>query len=39
MGKSYTVRLIDALNMGLVDDVIFGREVLTEWENILLNVL
>ena len=35
MGKSYTVRLVDALNMGLVDDVIFGREVLTEWPNIL----
>lgn len=35
MGKSYTCRLIDALNMGLVDDVIFGREVLTEWEPIL----
>lgn len=39
MGKSYTVRLVDALNMGLVDDVIFGREVLTEWKNILLNIL
>ena len=35
MGKSYTCRLIDALNMGLVDDVIFGREVLTAWEPIL----
>ncbi len=34
-----TVRLVDALNMGLVDDVIFGREVLTEWKNILLNIL
>lgn len=35
MGKSYTCRLIDALNMGLVDDVIFGKEVLTEWVPIL----
>ena len=36
MGKSYTCRLIDALNMGLVDDVIFGREVLSAWEPILM---
>jgi len=35
MGKSYTCRLIDALNMGLVDDVIFGREVLTAWQPLL----
>lgn len=35
MGKSYTVRLIDALNMGLVDEVIIGREVLTQWEKTL----
>lgn len=35
MGKSYTVRLVDTLNMGLVDDVIFGKEVLTEWPTIL----
>lgn len=35
MGKSYTVRLVDALNMRLVDDVIFVREVLAEWRKIL----
>lgn len=35
MGKPYTVRLLDALNMGLVDDVIFGKEVLQEWRKIL----
>ena len=34
-GKSYLCRLIDALNQGLVDDVIFGREVFTEWPKIL----
>lgn len=27
-GKSYLCRLIDLLNMGLVDEVVFGREVL-----------
>lgn len=30
-GKSYLCRIIDALNMGLVDEVIVGREVLTRW--------
>lgn len=39
MGKPYTVRLIDALNMGLVDDVVFGKEVLTEWPKILSQYL
>ena len=34
-GKSYLCRFIDALNMGLIDDLIIGREVLTEWEKIL----
>ena len=34
-GKSYLCRLIDALNQGLVDDVIFGAEVFTEWPKIL----
>ncbi len=28
MGRSYLCRLIDLLNMGLVDEVIFGREIL-----------
>ena len=37
-GKSYLVRLVDILNMGLVDEVIFGREVLTEWEAILREI-
>lgn len=30
-GKSYLCRIIDMLHMGFVDEVIFGREVLTEW--------
>ncbi|MBQ6343052.1 MAG: hypothetical protein IJI41_08030 [Anaerolineaceae bacterium] len=34
-GKSYLCRFIDALNMGLIDDLIIGKEVLTEWEKIL----
>ena len=35
LGKSYLTRLIDILNMRLVDDIIFGREVLTAWPEIL----
>src|ERR1019366_5521278 len=38
-GRSYLCRILDMLHMGLVDEVIFGREVLTrlpklarEWE-------
>lgn len=33
-GKSYLCRLIDSMHMGLVDEVIFGREVLTRWPEI-----
>lgn len=33
-GKSYLCRLIDLLNMGLVDEVIFGREILDRWPEI-----
>lgn len=38
-GKSYLCRIIDALNMGLVDEVIIGREVLTRWPELLRSVL
>jgi len=38
MGKSYLCRLVDMLHMGLVDEILFGREVVaripvlvTEW--------
>lgn len=30
-GKSYLCRLVDAMNSGLVDEVIVGREVLSRW--------
>lgn len=33
-GKSYLCRIVDALHMGMVDEVIFGREVLTRWPSI-----
>lgn len=29
MGRSYLCRMVDMLHMGLVDDVLFGREVVT----------
>jgi len=34
MGKSYLCRIVDMLHMGLVDEVLFGREVLTRWPEI-----
>jgi hypothetical protein len=34
MGKSYLCRIVDALHMGLVDQVLFGRETLVEWPRI-----
>ena len=44
-GRSYLCRMIDMLHMGLVDEVIFGREVLTrlpvivkEWRSVLENM-
>lgn len=35
LGKSYLCRFIDTLNMGLIDELIVGREVLTRWEELL----
>ncbi|WLD91759.1 hypothetical protein [Alkalihalobacillus sp. AL-G] len=35
MGKSYLCRIIDMLHKGLVDEVIFGEEVLLRWEYVL----
>lgn len=29
-GRSYLCRIIDMLNMGLVDEVLFGREVVSD---------
>jgi hypothetical protein len=33
-GKSYLCRIVDMLHMGLVDEALFGREVLTRWPEI-----
>lgn len=38
-GKSYLCRLIDALNSGVVDEVIVGREVFTRWPELLRTVI
>ena len=38
-GKSYLCRIIDALNAGLVDEAIFGREILTRWPLVVNSVL
>ena len=34
-GRSYLCRMIDMLHTGHVDQIFFGREVLTEWEEVL----
>ena len=34
MGRSYLCRIVDMLHMGLVDEALFGREVLTRWPQI-----
>lgn len=34
-GKSYLCRFIDILNMGLIDELIVGKEVLTSWREVL----
>lgn len=33
-GRSYLCRIVDMLHSGLVDEVLFGREVLTRWPQI-----
>ncbi|WP_346026740.1 DUF7687 domain-containing protein [Beduinella massiliensis] len=38
-GKSYLCRLIDAMNSGVVDEVIVGREVLTRWPELLHSII
>jgi hypothetical protein len=38
-GKSYLCRIVDALHMGLVDEVIVGREALTRWPELLENYI
>lgn len=34
-GKSYLCRFVDTLNMGLIDELIVGKEVLTRWPEVL----
>jgi hypothetical protein len=38
-GKSYLCRLVDAINTGIVDEVIVGREVLTRWPELLREIV
>ncbi|MDE7313673.1 MAG: hypothetical protein K2N87_18955 [Eubacterium sp.] len=38
-GKSYLCRLVDAMNSGVVDEIIVGREVLTRWPELLRSVI
>ncbi len=38
-GKSYLCRIVDALNCGLVDEVIFGGEVFSRWPALLHSAL
>lgn len=37
MGKSYLCRIVDALNMGLVDEVVFGKEIYKVWQENVTN--
>lgn len=39
MGKSYLCRIVDMLHMGLVDEVLFGKEIFKEWPNTLDTIL
>lgn len=34
-GRSYLCRLVDMMHMGLVDEIVFGKEVLTRWPEII----
>ncbi len=38
-GKSYLCRIIDILNLGLVDEVIVGKEVFNRWPELLSSIL
>lgn len=38
-GKSYLCRLVDALNSGIVDEVIVGAEVIDRWPELLRDVI
>ena len=38
-GKSYLCRLVDAINSGVVDEVIIGREVFSRWPDLLREIV
>lgn len=38
-GKSYLCRLVDALNSGVVDEVIVGKEVFKRWPDLLRDII
>lgn len=38
-GKSYLCRLVDAMNSGIVDEVIVGREIFTRWPELLRSII
>lgn len=38
-GKSYLCRLVDAMNSGVVDEVIVGQEVFTRWPKLLRSII
>ena len=38
-GKSYLCRLVDAMNSGVVDEVIVGREIFTRWPDLLHEIM
>ncbi len=39
LGKSYLCRLVDAVNSGVVDEVIVGREIFTRWPELLRDIV
>lgn len=39
MGKSYLCRIIDMMHIGLVDEVLFGKEVIQRWPELVQNML
>ncbi len=39
LGKSYLCRIVDAVNSGIVDEVIIGREVFSRWPELLKEIV
>lgn len=38
-GKSYLCRIVDMLHLGLVDEVLFGKEIINRWEDMLFELM